>query len=69
MRYGVGDFCHWRVQSARGGGTIFYAAWASTSPASDGPKDSKARRLWGTPKLASCPATDDMNSLDPPVWK
>ena len=49
MRYGVGDFCHWRVQSARGGGTIFYAAWASTSPASDGPKDSKARRLWGTP--------------------
>ena len=20
MRYGVGDFCHWRVQSARGGG-------------------------------------------------
>jgi hypothetical protein len=25
------------------------AAWASTSPASDGPKDSKARRLCGTP--------------------
>ena len=22
MRYGVGDFCHWRVQSARGGGGL-----------------------------------------------
>ncbi len=48
--HGVGELSH--VQSARGGEgdyQRFYAAWASTSPASDGPKDSKARRLWGTP--------------------
>ena len=58
MRYGVGDFCHGHVQSARGGGLSIagyavapatQAASARTSPASDGPKDSKARRLWGTP--------------------
>ena len=23
MRYGMGGFCHWHVQSARGGGTIY----------------------------------------------
>ena len=38
-----------RVQEGGGDYQRFYAAWASTSPASDGPKDSKARRLWGTP--------------------